>query len=168
MTKALLDKLFTEVYPRLEEYTHKAILKLQRAVDTSTLISEAYIYLLSNCERLEDIHDVESWAKHWIKCQLHWTNGQVLRQFNKPVLEYFERGMPHQDLPLLQDWIDEWYRNLRPLDKRLWDIYWVQGLTRGREVAAHLGVSQSSAYALLKRCRELEELLVQWIRDHRL
>jgi hypothetical protein len=166
MTKADLDEIFTGVYPQLEEYTHKAILKLQRPIDTSTLISEAYIYLLSNRDRLEGEREVESWSKHWIKCQLHWTNGQVLRQFNKPVLEYLERGKAHQDLPRLQDWINEWYRGLRPLDKRLWDIYWVQGLTRGREVAAHLGVSQSSAYSLLKKCRELKAGLVRWIQEH--
>jgi DNA-directed RNA polymerase specialized sigma subunit len=102
-----------------------------------------------------------AYAKNWIKCNLKWTNSPLNRQIrlnnlpsDSPIIPgTSEQGQNAEEI-LAQ--IQEFSTTLNQYDRRLFHIYYEMDLRKGKEIASHLDISISSAYPIIKECKQLE------------
>jgi hypothetical protein len=167
MTSEAVAKEFALCYPGLVEYTRKALWHFRIPLELHDVLAECYCHVHDHRDLISKEVPVESMAKNWVKQNLRWTNSPI--KCRLLVQDHGATGpepwTAHQDTdssPLLV----AWKSTLDPYQRRLWGIYGEQGLTKGREIALHLGISNSSAYLLIKEAKALELSLKHYINTH--
>jgi len=156
-----LSREFSKSFQDIETYTKKLINYLGKPIDSAWIMSECYIYLHNNLALLDTSRKMIAYAKNWIKCNLKWTNSPLNRQIrlnnlpsDSPIIPgTSEQGQNAEEI-LAQ--IQEFSTTLNQYDRRLFHIYYEMDLRKGKEIASHLDISISSAYPIIKECKQLE------------
>jgi hypothetical protein len=165
MSEKDLSREFTKNFKDIETYTKKLINYLGKPIDSSWILSECYLYLHSNINQLDTPRTMISYAKNWIKNNLKWANSPLNRQIRVNNLSTDSPTIPGSsgvflfDSDEIIDQLQDFRDNLSTYDKRLFNIYYDLDLRKGKEIAEHLDISISSAYPIIKECKNLEHKL---------
>lgn len=156
-----LSREFSKSFQDIETYTKKLINYLGKPIDSAWIMSECYIYLYNNLALLDTPRKMISYAKNWIKCNLKWTNSPLNRQIRLNNLSESPNipgtsGVHIFDSETILDQISTFTESLNTYDRRLFHIYYDLDLRKGKEIADHLDISISSAYPIIKECKQLE------------
>jgi predicted DNA-binding protein YlxM (UPF0122 family) len=165
MSASDLSREFSKSFQDIETYTKKLINYLGKPIDSAWILSECYIYLHNNIDSLDSPRTMISYAKNWIKNNLKWTNSPLNRQIRLNNLPNDSPDIPGTsgvhifDSEIILEQLQEFRDNLSTYDKRLFNIYYDMDLRKGKEIAEHLDISISSAYPIIKECKQLEHKL---------
>ena len=165
MSASDLSREFSKNFQDIETYTKKLINYLGKPIDSAWILSECYLYLHSNLDGLDTPRTMISYAKNWIKNNLKWTNSPLNRQIRLNNLPNDSPDIPGTsgvhifDSEIILEQLQEFRDNLSTYDKRLFNIYYDMDLRKGKEIAEHLDISISSAYPIIKECKQLEHKL---------
>jgi hypothetical protein len=77
INKEILDKEFCFIHSELTNLTKVLIKRYENKNEPSTILSEAYIYLIENIEKLERIEDIKIFSIRFIKSSLMWKNSSL-------------------------------------------------------------------------------------------
>lgn len=156
-----LSREFSKSFQDIETYTKKLINYLGKPIDSAWIMSECYIYLHNNLALLDTSRKMIAYAKNWIKCNLKWTNSPLNRQIrlnnlpsDSPIIPGTSEQTQNAEVILAQ--IQDFSSGLNQYDRRLFHIYYEMDLRKGKEIASHLDISISSAYPIIKECKQLE------------
>lgn len=168
MTQDLLSKIFNLNYPSFKEYSIKASKIMKGNPQIETLLSECYIYLDDKRHQLNDEADVVSWGKTWIKNNLRWGNSNYYKLENgrSNHIEFEDWDIPTTDTidgDTIEKLMNTYYDKLNNHNKRLFSIYTLKGIRKGKDVATHLNISISGAYGIINECKEVEDKFKLWI-----
>ena len=156
-----LSREFSKSFQDIETYAKKLINYLGKPIDSAWIMSECYIYLHNNLALLDTSRKMISYAKNWIKCNLKWTNSPLNRQIRLNNLSDSPdipgtSGVYLFDSETILDQIQDFSSGLNQYDRRLFHIYYEMDLRKGKDIADHLAISISSAYPIIKECKQLE------------
>ena len=157
-----LSREFSKSFQDIETYTKKLINYLGKPIDSAWIMSECYIYLHNNLALLDTSRKMISYAKNWIKCNLKWTNSPLNRQIRLNNIPSDSPDIPGTsgvylfDSETILDQIQDFSSGLNQYDRRLFHIYYEMDLRKGKDIANHLAISISSAYPIIKECKQLE------------
>jgi hypothetical protein len=172
MSSQDLSREFSKSFQDIETYTKKLINYLGKPIDSAWILSECYIYLHSNLDSLETPRVMISYAKNWIKSNLKWTNSPLNRQIrlnnlpnDSPNIQG-SSGVHIFDSEIILEQIQDFRDNLSTYDRRLFNIYYEMDLRKGKDIASHLDISISSAYPIIKECKQLEIKLRNHIKSN--
>jgi hypothetical protein len=158
---------FARCYPTILVYAKKALWHFKSPLDVHDVMAECYCHVHDHRALITKEVPLESVAKNWVKQNLRWTNSPIkcrlLIQDHNPTTS--EPWTSHQDTDLTP-LLAAWRAGLDPYQRRLWGLYGERGMTRGREIALHLGISISSAYLLIKEAKALELSLKNYITNN--
>jgi len=161
-----LAEEFSKILPGLLEYTKKACNLFGDSIDPHDYIAECYLHIWNNREKIKGI-PIEAVAKNWTRMNMTWKNSPIKVKFRESNLVLPGEDLREsQNLPDIEALIHEFTRGLSPYNRGLWRVYWDKGITKGQEMADHLGISRSSAYLLLRECKALEAQLRIHITKH--
>jgi DNA-directed RNA polymerase specialized sigma24 family protein len=167
MTNEEVARAFARGYPEILEYTKKALWHFGSPLEADEVIGECYLHVWSSRGLVTPSLPVTAIAKNWIKQNLIWSKSPLkTRQcLGHPGHSGPDPSTAYQDSDL-SPLLVEWKAGLAPPQRRLWELYWEQGLTKGREISLHLGISVSSAYLLIKEAKALGVQLHTHITDN--
>ena len=157
-----LSREFSKSFQDIETYAKKLINYLGKPIDSAWIMSECYIYLHNNLALLDTSRKMISYAKNWIKCNLKWTNSPLNRQIRLNNIPSDSPDIPGTsgvylfDSETILDQIQDFSSGLNQYDRRLFHIYYEMDLRKGKDIADHLAISISSAYPIIKECKQLE------------
>lgn len=172
MTQGQLDKLFTSNLLEIEEYAIKASLKCFGDNFSHDILSELYIYLWENRQRITTKEQIISWSKTYIKNQFNWQDTPFKKaKWGRHSNKHDEISHEPQDLlenpTPTYEWMcelhNEFSKSLSRYDQRLFNIYTIKGLRKGKEFAKHIHISPTAAYILIKEAKEIEKNFRLWI-----
>lgn len=162
MTEKELATEFSLCYQDLAVYTRKALWALHSNLELNDVLSECYLHCHTHRHLITEENPLIAMAKNWIKQNIIWTNSPLRRLSPKDAPAHKDQGYtPGTQHP--EELIETWYLTLSQYQKRLWDMWHARGLRRGKEVSGYLDISLSSAYLVLKECRQLEAQLYHYI-----
>ena len=161
MTNSELAREFSNSYEGLFTYSVRAIGALRINIEPEEVLSEAYLHISGYADEIVSNGQMQSYAKHFIKCNLNWWNSPLRRQ---------TRGRNHAechsghavsggelpDAETIDQWTDEYIKSLTNQQRRLFHIYTTLGKQKGLDVAAHLDISISGAYTYIREAKVLE------------
>ena len=165
MSEKDLSREFSKSFQDIETYTKKLINYLGKPIDSAWIMSECYIYLHNNLDGLDTPRTMIAYAKNWIKNNLKWTNSPLNRQIRLNSLPNDSPNIPGSsgvhifDSEIILEQLQDFRDNLSTYDKRLFNIYYDMDLRKGKEIAEHLDISISSAYPIIRECKQLEQKL---------
>jgi DNA-directed RNA polymerase specialized sigma24 family protein len=172
ITEQEFKKAFAENYANIEEYTKKALNWSRSRLDYQALINDAYIYTWDNIAHLEAGSQVVSWMKTYIKNNIKWPNSEVQRRdrlssrqndIQTPTTSSSNMEMTTEQIEQLQI---RFVASLTPYNRRLFHIWFVLGLRKGREIAQHLNMSISTGYIVIRNCKQLSEDYKNWLKQN--
>ena len=161
MTNSELSREFSNSYEELYAYSARAIGALRINIEPEEVLSEAYIHISGYADKIISNGQLQSYAKHFIKCNLNWWNSPLRRQTrgrNHAELRsgHAVSGGECPDAETIAQWTLEYVQGLNRQDRRLFHIYTTLGKQKGLEVAAHLDISISGAYTYIREAKVLE------------
>jgi hypothetical protein len=169
MTQTKLNSIFNNNYKDLENYSTKASRKLTRGIDPLSILSECYVYLDDRRHDIDTESQMIAWAKTFIKNNLRWpTSPFNLKENGRGHSEFGDWTKPINqglDSETIQELINTFESTLSSYDKRLFSIYIVQDIRKGREVAEHLDISISGAYSVITECKVIENNFKEWLKN---
>lgn len=169
MTQNQLNLLFNKNYKDLENYATTATNKLRRGTDPLSILSECYVYLDDKRHNINTEPELVSWGKTFIKNNLRWTTSPFnLKENGRNHSEIGDWHKPtDQDLDgdIIVELINKYESSLSSYNKRLFNIYIVQDLRKGREIAQHLDISISGAYSVINECKVIENNFKEWLKN---
>jgi hypothetical protein len=166
MTQNQLKILFNKNYQDIFVYTSKALTKHKNVVDASALLSECYLYLDDKRHDIDDESILVSWAKTFIKNNLNWSYSTVKKRENGKrqlvlVESYYDANLVQcsndPTYEEIMEVLNDFKETLNTVDKRIFDMYTIRGIQKGKDMALHLGISISGAYGIIIRAKQLEE-----------
>lgn len=171
MSSQDLSREFSKSFQDIETYTKKLINYLGKPIDSAWIVSECYLYLHNNLDSLDTPRTMISYAKNWIKNNLKWTNSPLNRQIRVNNLSESQiipgtSGVHIFDSEIILEQIQDFRDNLSTYDRRLFNIYYDMDLKKGKDIAQHLDISISSAYPIIKECKQLEIKLRNHIKSN--
>lgn len=168
ISKEQFDRIFTQEYESILEYTGRAINAARSSLDPYSLISEAYLYSCHRREEMEEETQVISWTKTYIKNNIRWPNSEAQRRDRLRSSDVEVAGTSSIEITLEQyEALEaEFISTLTPYQRRLYDMYFVKNLRKGREIAEHLGFSVSSGYNILNQCKRLSNDYRKWLQQN--
>ena len=167
MTSEEVAREFARLYPEILEYTKRAVWHFGVQINPYDVVAECYCHVHDHRDQISQGVPLEAIAKNWCKQNLIWTKSPLRAKLTRPVLEFTgPEPFTSWQHPAPEDILVAWKATLDSYQRRLWGIYGEQGLTKGREIAMHLGISNSSAYLLIKEAKALEQQLKIYIKDN--
>lgn len=183
MTKTKLNNIFNENYKDLLNYSLAATKRFNMKNYEHSLLSECYIHLDRKIKDLKTPADVISYAKTFMKNQLRWSGSPFRKKEFKREEEYQdtknnhesvledseEMGEPYYDLDLeffVNDLYKEFQQELSQYERRLFNIYTIQRIRKGKEVAKHLNISTSYAFKIILEAKPIEERFRNFIKSN--
>lgn len=172
MTQSKLNKYFTEIYEDLISYTSKAINYFNKKYEANDLVSESYIYVLNIIDDIEDKPTLISYCKNFIKMQIKYTNSPYnLKNKNNNcdldiIINTHVIEQDRLDESLIEEIQEAFILNLSSYEKRLYNIYFILDLKKGREIAEHLNISMSGSYNVINECKALKNKFNEFIKKY--
>jgi len=170
MTQEKLSNLFNRNYNNLLDYSSKASRVLTHKPASTQILSECYLYLDDKRHQLNTEEDVVSWGKTWIKNNLKWSSSpyKKLERIRPNHCEFEDWGSSSYDMidgEAIQKLMSDFESTLNTIDKRLFSIYIVKEIRKGKDVAEHLDISISGAYGIINQCKEIEGKFKDWLKN---
>lgn len=170
MTKQQLDKNFVLIYDSIYEYSTKALKHFRSKIEIDHLLSETYLYVLKNINRIYDIQDVESFSKTFIKNSIRWTNSEINRTLhqkieftNLDVVEYCITDSDNLDFSKYNILYLRFVKSLTNYEKRLFNIWFNLEIKNGKDLSTYLNISLSLSYRTIKECKMIEKKFKSFI-----
>lgn len=164
MTEERIATEFTLCLQALRDYTAKALWHFRSHLELNDVISECYIYVHSARHLISEDTPLEAIAKNWIKQNIIWTNSPIRTRLGVTDAPCLTDTAVYDTIPV-EETFHAWYKTLTPYEQSLWNLWHERGLRRGKEVSGYLDISLSSAYLVLKECRQLETRLHTYINN---
>lgn len=167
MNKQDIDKEFTQIYPMLQKIALGILYKKgNKHLDADGVVSEAYLYLLQNKDKVKTQDQMQRLIINWIKQNIGWQNSQLnlKNKVNTITANYVINEEPiEDDFDITNKLkIEEWYTNKLCIlelyrqqeeDKIyqiIFDLYFTHGHTTGAKLAESLKISNSYGSAYVK------------------
>jgi len=169
MTKQQINSHFVSIYSELETYTKKAIKSLRSPIDPYAALSECFIYVDMNCDKIDSTQTLTAYSKTFIKNNIKWRTSPLNRkETQRPGhVEFIEDfGRSHTDARtqiIYDESIKAFNKFLNTYEKRLFDLYIIRNIRTGKAIANQLDVSITCGYSLLHECKEIEERFKNYI-----
>ena len=159
--KDLIDKYFTDNYTHLNNVAKFHITRCGRYFEADILVSNAYIYLLENKERIEE-SDIPKWATAYMcyemersKSKSNYANEKQLNN-DLSIDESFcypKQVDIEENLNISID-IDGFLTTLDRFDLILWEVFAERGIRTKRDIAEHFNIDPSSALIYINKLKE--------------
>lgn len=149
--KVLIDKFFTDNYSKLKGITELKISYFKRNIDAESLISNAYIYVISKADKLTE-GEIPSWVIGYINTELSFYNSKTLRK--ESVIAGDDKS---PDIRSTYNFIDDFeqqdfsnaFKNtLTRIEQIVWEVYYDKGMRSAGDLAAHFDIPRTSAWQL--------------------
>lgn len=169
MNVSEINKWWGENYSALELYATKWIRKSKKAIHPAAMLSDTYLYIYERKDSITDKSILESWAKNHIKLSVGYSNSSIARSeritaipdlIDRPSTDWFDIETTTKKL------ITGFAATLPPVEKRLFLLYWVTGLTTGAALADHLDIAISTGYNCLRKIKTYDEQFKKYCIDH--
>jgi hypothetical protein len=168
--KEKLDQLFIERYDYLLECAHN-ILKLVNRTDLdTTLLSDAYQYVIANQHKIEE-DKIEASIIRWMTMQIKWKGTTFKKQWiyvDKKInnnidtssLNEIDETITEEDLlkneVLIEDKLRYIFHSVDGFtldNKILFEAVFLNGINTSGKLAKHTGISRTSCYYLIKNLK---------------
>lgn len=168
MNKQQLDKIFSTEYENIYLYANNCIKFNKLNYDPSDIVTESYLYVLNLIQNINEDTQVISYSKTFIKNQCKWNNGKYRRDNRICNIDidlfknlFYEESnlIDNLDSNINIDYasiLEKIFSCLTSYEKRLYNIYFILKLNKGREIAEYLDISISGSYKVIKECKVLE------------
>lgn len=174
--KQQVDAYFVLKYSQLEATTKKIVIKYNRTLEPSNVISSAYLYIIS--KETEIIHFSETFSKsiehtiysftlQYINKALIWQNSKINDEENKFINRTINIDCEDQDESAYQkittyqhniytdDFIESFYKSLKKVDAICFQAFYFEGVDNAKELSVKFDISISSAYTSINRLKKL-------------
>jgi len=155
MSDEQINKCFIEIYNDILKYTNTCIRFAKLNFDANDLISESYIYINKLKDELESKEQLISYTKRYINISCVKSNTTFKNKYSvgkhseMDCTEMFESK--DFDIKLIaKELTDKFILTLNSYDKRLFNIYYTLGKTKGKEIAEYLDVHPNTGYSIRK------------------
>jgi hypothetical protein len=174
--KQQVDDYFVLKYSQLEATTKKIVIKYNRTLEPSNVISSAYLYIIS--KETEIIHFSETFSKsiehtiysftlQYINKALIWQNSKINDEENKFINRTINIDCDDQNEATYQkitsyehniytdDFIESFYKSLKKVDAICFQAFYFEGVDNAKELSVKFDISISSAYTSINRLKKL-------------
>lgn len=173
MKKEEIDNGFVEIYGSISNYSIKALKHFRSRIELDVLLSETYIYIVKNQEKITTLPILESFCKNFIKNSIVWSNSEINRNYRKYELNYYVELMDYHancsvepDYSKADELMNNFCRGLSNYEKRLFNIWFNLDKKSGKEISEYLDISLSLSYKTIKECKIIQERFRQFIHDN--
>ncbi len=168
--KSKLDQLFKERYDYLLECSHN-ILKLVNRTDLdTTLLSDAYEYIISNPNKIDE-DNLEATIVRWMTMQIKWKGTQFKKQWiyadtkidtniDTSHIDSVDDVISEEELlrneVIIEDKLRHIFNSINndTLDqKMLFEAVFLNGINSSGKLAKHTGISRTGCYYLIKNLK---------------
>jgi hypothetical protein len=158
--KTKIDKFFTENYAQLVGIASARIKRYSRIVEAETVVSNAYVYILSKSKDLKE-SDIPIWATAYINLEISMPKSVTNQRANKfnsgheciNDCEYFENTDIYKDIDI-KNIFESFRTTLDRVDQIILDVYLEKGMDTKRAMAEHFKIDSSSALIYINRIKE--------------
>lgn len=174
--KQQVDDYFVLKYSQLEATTKKIVIKYNRTLEPSNVISSAYLYIISKETEIIHFsttfsksieHTIYSFTLQYINKALIWQNSKINDEENKFINRTINIDCEDQDESAYQkitsyehniytdDFIESFYKSLKKVDAICFQAFYFEGVDNAKELSVKFDISISSAYTSINRLKKL-------------
>ena len=174
--KQQVDAYFVLKYTQLEATTKKIVIKYNRTLEPSNVISSAYLYIISKETEIVHFsttfsksieHTIYSFTLQYINKALIWQNSKINDEENKFINRTINIDCEDQDESAYQkittyehniytdDFIESFYKSLKKVDAICFQAFYFEGVDNAKELSVKFDISISSAYTSINRLKKL-------------
>lgn len=158
--KDLIDKFFTDNYKKLSEIAAARINRYSRSVEPETVISNAYVYILSKSDQLNE-SDIPIWVTAYINLEISMPKS-VTNQRSKKMCSghdciedhnIFENTDIYEQIDI-KNTFEAFRTTLDRVDQIILDVYLEKGMDTKRSMADHFKIDSSSALIYINKIKK--------------
>ena len=174
--KQQVDAYFTLKYSQLETTTQKIILKYNRTLEASNVISSAYLYIIDKEPEILHFsrtfsksieHTIYSFTLQYINKALIWPNSKINDEENKFINRTinidcedqhehtYQKITTYQHNIYTDEFIESFFKSLKKLDAICFQAFYFEGVDNAKELAIKFDISISAAYTSINRLKKL-------------
>ena len=174
--KQQVDDYFVLKYSQLEATTKKIVIKYNRTLEPSNVISSAYLYIISKETEIIHFsrtfsksidHTIYSFTLQYINKALIWQNSKINDEENKFINRTINIDCEDQDESAYQkittyqhniytdEFIESFYKSLKKVDAICFQAFYFEGVDNAKELSVKFDISISSAYTSINRLKKL-------------
>ena len=174
--KQQVDRYFTIKYSQLESTTQKIIVKYNRTLEPSNVISSAYLYIIDKEPEILHFsrtfsksieHTIYSFTLQYINKALIWPNSKINDEENKFINRTinidcedqneatYQKITTYQHNIYTDEFIESFFKSLKKLDAICFQVFYFEGVDNAKELAIKFDISISSAYTIINRLKKL-------------
>lgn len=165
--KRSVDKYYEANWSRLVGIAGRVLRKLKRDDLADSLVTESYLYVTGKQAQLEALvmsGGLDSVVVNWINRQSQWTNTPWRRDFvdddrmdvtvhHDP--EWEESNLEYEHTHAAQyDALSAVVAELGPVDRRLYELVFVDGHDTSGKLAKVTGLSRTATWSMIKSLKE--------------
>ena len=170
MNKQEIDECFVILYVSISEYSIKALKHFRSKIDLDVLLSETYIYVERNKDKIYSLSILESFCKNFIKKSITWSNSELNRKHRKndlfysvELMDYHAKCSIEPDYSRVDELTSEFHKGLTNYERRLFNIWFNLEKKTGKEISQYLNISLSLSYRTIKECKVIQDKFRQFI-----
>ena len=169
--KNQIDKWYSDNYKWLLEISKSHIFLNRRKIDPNDLVSNAYLYVLSKQNIIEDEQMLETFSARFIMMESYWWNSKSNKETPKGFDQEEEFDLIDEDDDIdYKIEYEKWYNNSKckleeyrqTISKKedliFFDVYWNYAskniVPTVRRMAKHFGISPTSTHTLITEMRK--------------
>lgn len=174
--KQEVDAYFTLKYSQLETTTQKIIVKYNRTLEASNVISSAYLYIMDKEPEILHFsrtfsksieHTIYSFTLQYINKALIWPNSKINDEENKFINRTinidcetqhehtYQKITTYQHNIYTDEFIESFFKSLKKLDAICFQAFYFEGVDNAKELAIKFDISISAAYTSINRLKKL-------------
>jgi hypothetical protein len=174
--KQEVDSYFTLKYSQLEATTQKIIVKYNRTLEASNVISSAYLYIMDKEPEILHFsrtfsksieHTIYSFTLQYINKALIWPNSKINDEENKFINRTinidcedqhectYQKITTYQHNIYTDEFIESFFKSLKKLDAICFQAFYFEGVDNAKELAIKFDISISAAYTSINRLKKL-------------
>ena len=174
--KEQVDAYFVLKYSQLEATTKKIVIKYNRTLEPSNVISSAYLYIISKETEIIHFsrtfsksidHTIYSFTLQYINKALIWQNSKINDEENKFINRTinidcedqnesaYQKITTYQHNIYTDEFIESFYKSLKKVDAICFQAFYFEGVDNAKELSVKFDISISSAYTSINRLKKL-------------
>jgi hypothetical protein len=174
--KQQVDAYFVLKYSQLEATTKKIVIKYNRTIEPSNVISSAYLYIMDKEPEILHFsrtfsksieHTIYSFTLQYINKALIWPNSKINDEENKFINRTinidcedqhehtYQKITTYQHNIYTDEFIESFFKSLKKLDAICFQAFYFEGVDNAKELAIKFDISISAAYTSINRLKKL-------------